>query len=171
MDTISNNTSQIAAVRTITSLNFIKKTYNIPQNVIKSFANQISDATKNSLVTEPQNNYANPATYNFQYQPNVPVSLLSTADQPYAYTEKSLANSESSSLNDESENSDYYVEESNEKKKHTNLGYYLIDNSLGTSSSGKSTQKASNPMRDRLNKVYNLNFSIEPGTIVNVTCV
>lgn len=170
MDTISNNTSQIASVRTVTSLNYIKKTYNIPLEDTKSFEKQISEDSKSTVISEQKSSQSNSALYNYQYQFNVPVSLLSTAGQTYNETTNPLAKTEKSLQQDESENSDYYVEESNDKNQKAGLGYYIIDKNIGTKSGRKSSQKLSNPMRDRLNKIYNLNFGIEPGTIVNVTC-
>lgn len=170
MDTISNNPSQIASVRTVTSLNYIKKTYNLPQEDINSFEKQISEEAKSTIVTDHQNNSSNPASFNYQFQHSVPVSVLSTTSQPYNEITKPLVNDELSPSNDETENYKYYVEDSNGKPQKTGLGYYIIDSRLATTPKGKSSQKLSNPMRDRLNKIYNLNFGIEPGTIVNVTC-
>jgi hypothetical protein len=160
--------NQIVAVRTITSLNYIKKTYNLPHVDVNSFEKQLSEEAKSTVVSEQQNSYTNPASFNYQYQNNVPV--LSTTSQTYNETAKAPVSNEDSSAKDESENYDYYVKEGAEKSNPTSLGYYIIDNSLNSASGAKTSQKLSSPMQDRLNKIYNLNFSIEPGTIVNVTC-
>jgi len=170
MDTISNNISQIASVRTVTSLNYIKKTYNLPQDDNNSFERRISEETKSTIVSEQQNNSSNPASFNYQFQHSVPVSLLSTANQPYNEATKPFKNDEVSTTKDDTETSDYYVEDSNGKTQKNNLGYYIIDSRIATTSKGKSGQKLSNPFRDRLNKIYSVNYGIEPGTIVNVTC-
>jgi hypothetical protein len=63
MGTILNNISQFSSVRTVTSLNYIKKTYNIPQKNIDSFQKQISEEDKNTIVSGQQNKYSNPAWF------------------------------------------------------------------------------------------------------------
>lgn len=168
MDTISNNISQVASVRTITSLNYIKRTYNLPIESNNSFDKQITEDTKNTIVSEQQDNSSNPALFNYQYQNNVPVSLLSTAGKPYNETTKPLVSKDNSSSNDEAEDSDYYIEEANESARQNVSGYYIIDKNAAVS--GSKLQKSRSPMQARLNKTYNLNFGIEPGTIVNITC-
>jgi hypothetical protein len=168
MDTFTNNISQAAAVRTVISQNYIKKTYNLPQKDIETFQKQISQDDKSTIVSEHQDNYANTVLNNYQYQNNVPLSLLSTTSQPYNETSKPIQAEESSAEADEIDPTDYTVEEINDNSQKPGLGYYIIDKDMDAS--GKSSQKISNPMRDRLNKIYNLNFGIEPGSIVNVTC-
>lgn len=170
MDTISNNSSQIASVRTVTSLNYIKKTYNLPGEDRTNFENHISADDKNSIISDKSGVSSEPASYNFQYQNNVPVSVLTTTTQTFNETAKPFVNKESSPVTNDSEFSDYFVEDSSGKSQKTGLGYYIIDKRFNAPAGGKSAKKLPNPMRDRLNKAYNLNFGIEPGTIVNVTC-
>jgi hypothetical protein len=169
MDTFTNNISQAAAVRTVISQNYIKKTYNLPQKDIATFQKQISQDDKSTLVSEQQEKYANTVLNNYQYQNNVPLSLLSSTSQPYNETAKTVPTEERSSEADEVDATDYTVEEINDSSQKPGLGYYIIDKDMDTSSS-KTAQKISNPMKERLNKIYNLNFSLEPGSIVNVTC-
>jgi hypothetical protein len=170
MGAISNNISQLASVRTVTNLNYINKTYNIPQKNIADYQKQITEQDKNEVVNRQQNKYPNPASFNYQYQQSVPLSLLSAAGQPNNETAKALSTNNNSFITDESDNSDYTVEEINDKSQNINLGYYIIDKNMGAASGGNSTRKLSNPMKDRLNKTYNLNSGIEPGTFVNVFC-
>jgi len=167
MDIISNNIPQIGSVRTVTSLNYIKRTYNLPVDSNNSFEKQISEDSKNSIVSDQQGNSVNSAAYNYQYQSNVPVSLLSTANQPFNDTIKPSVKKNAPASNDEPENPDYYVEEAPEKARNTSLGYYIIDTKAPLS--GTKQQKLTSPMQNRINKTYNLNFGIEPGTIVNIT--
>jgi hypothetical protein len=170
MGTVSNNASQIASVRTVTSINYIKKTYNLPQEESNSFDKHFSPDEKSLIVSNKQSNSSNSASFNYQYQQNVPVSLLSTSSQPYNEVAKPFVTAENSPVKEEPETAYYSVEDSSGKSQKTGLGYYLVDKSIIPASGRKTSQKAANPMRDRMNKIYNLNFSIDPGTIVNVTC-
>jgi len=82
MGTILNNISQFSSVRTVTSLNYIKKTYNIPQKNIDSFQKQISEEDKNTIVSGQQNKYSNPASFNYRYhyyQPPASVLYFTTS--------------------------------------------------------------------------------------------
>jgi hypothetical protein len=168
MDTISSNISQVASVRTVTSLNYIKRTYNLPVDNNNSFEKKITEEAKNSIVSEQQDDNFTPASFNYQFQHNVPISLLSTAGQTFNETAKPLVSKSSPTSNDKAENSDYSVEETNEDGQQNVSGYYIIDKNAAVSSS--KLQKTPSPMQARLNKTYNLNFGIEPGTIVNITC-
>ena len=167
MDIVSNNIPQVSSVRTVTSLNYIKRTYNLPVESNNSFDKQISDESKNSIVSDQQGNNVSTAAYNYQYQSNVPVSLLSTTNQPFNETVKPSIIKSAPASNDEPENSDYYVEEAPEKTNNKSLGYYIIDSKAPLSANRR--QKLNNPMQDRINKTYKLNYGIEPGTIVNIT--
>ena len=170
MDTISNNPTQINSVRTVTSLNYIKRTYNLPQDDSKSFEKEISSDEKSLIVGEKQNNSSNAASFDYQFQNNVPVSVLLTTNQTYNEINRPLATPENSPAKTESEISNYTIEDSSGKNQKAGLGYYLVDTHIATTSGKKASQKLSSPLKDRLNKIYNLNFSIDPGTIVNVTC-
>jgi hypothetical protein len=172
MDSISNNISNIDPVRTVMSQNNINKAYNLPLNNIISFQKQISDQDKSAIVSEQENKNSDPAAFYYQYQSDVPISLLSTTSQPYNETSKPFSTNISSSSTDENvnDNSNFTVEEINDKNQRPDLGYYIIDKNIGTAVIGKPSHKLYNIMKERLNKIYNLNLNSEPGTIVNVTC-
>jgi len=165
MDPIANNPFYVSAVQSTAKQSKIPNISEVTSQSFNSSTLNISQDSKNAIVSEKPDTQQDFNSYNLRFQQNVPVSNLLSAGQSFNELNKS-----SSSKKDSAKSKKYYADDSssnNSSEQPTNLGFYIVNNNSGNYALVSAQQKIIS-VKQQINKTYHLNNIVDTGSLVNV---
>ena len=170
MNPITNNPFYIQAVYSAANGN------NNPHKALEAqlqkaynFDKQLPPDAKNTLVTEKTNENLDFNSYSYRFQQNVPVStILSTISSFNEINKASSGNKASSKSKKYFDNYDYSTQQYNGNNTGKTTGFYIVDNNFALSPGAVSLHDELNPVKQKINKAYNVNNKYETGSLVDV---
>ena len=131
----------------------------------KSVENKTSDQQKSTIVSEKPENQPSFYAYNFRLQSNVPLSKPQRPEKSYNDSKKKqtveVEDQETGEILDSE-----LVEEEKVNNDLKGKGYYM---NAGSSDSGEKRSKSMAELfQEKINHIYNIGFTREPGTLVNL---
>jgi hypothetical protein len=132
---------------------------------LKSSNKEISNEQRSTVVSEKINEQTNFVTYNYRLQSNTPLTKSSKSERNYNDSKKKQTVEVEDQETGELLESELVVEEKF-KEDPRGKGFYV---NVGSSSSEKKqTKSMSELFQEKINQIYNIGFTRESGTLVNL---
>ena len=131
----------------------------------KTVDKKTSDQQKSTIVSEKPGDQTSFYAYNFRLQSNVPISKPEKAEKPHSNSKKKqtveVEDQETGELLDSE-----LVEDEKIKKDPKGKGFYM--NAGSSDSWEKQSKSMAELFQEKINHIYNIGFTREPGTLVNL---
>jgi len=132
---------------------------------LKSSHKNASAEQKNATVSEKVNEQLPFTDYNFRLRTDVPLSKPEKSEKPFNDSKKKrtveVEDQETGELLDSE-----LVEEEKIKEDTTGKGFYM--NAGSSNPAKKRTKSIAELFQERIDRIYNIGFNREPGTLVNL---
>ncbi len=163
---VKDNTLLIDQIKFAAKLNqFSEQDPSNQSSGLKTAEKKTSTDQKSTIVSEKVNDQASFFPYGFKLQANVPLSKPEKAEKTYNSSKKKQTVEVKDEETGEVLDSEL-VEEEKVKEDPKGKGFYM---NPGSSNSGQQQSKSMSELfQEKINHIYNIGFTREPGTLVNL---